>query len=321
MDRRRFINLAGCSAAGVMLGALALPGWRSAAAQGATEPQPFGAEKLGTVSQTDAGKVLAMDSLLNIYDPRVTPADVVIAGSYCGASTLPHVVRQGVRGVVAHDAGIGKDRAGIGALPVGDQHGIPVAAVETMSAALSNGRSMAGGVISFANQTATSLGVTVGMSAIEAATLMLGAPLRQPSETELPLDRRISEMIKVGSGRAYASSAVTNFPEGDEHAQDVIVWGAHMGAIAGPIIEKRRFKGCIGNDCGKARFDSGIAALPILNRMGIMAASVGTMSARIGDGYSSWNDGRISAANDLALAAGVALEMPASDAARLMLLA
>ncbi|TRW93049.1 hypothetical protein FNJ84_20595 [Paracoccus sp. M683] len=320
MIRRDFLGRASALATGLVLGQGLLPA--AARAQSSDTPPPFGAEARGVVGETADGKVIAMDSLLQIYDPLVTPADVVIAGSYCGAANLPHAIRQGVRGMIAHDAGIGLDGAGIGALPLGDERGVPVAAVENLSAEVTNGRSMAGqGVISHANALAAALGITPGMNATQAGLLMLKAPMRAPSEVALPLDHSFRVMIEVGSGKGYASSAATNFPEGDEHAQDVLAWGAHMGTIAARILQTRRFKGCIGNDCGKARNDSGIGSLPLLNDLGIMAASVASMSARIGDGYSSWNDGRISAANDLALAAGVALEMPASDAARLMLLA
>lgn len=320
MRRREFLELAGMAGGGIVFSSVTGP--MGAYAQDGATPPRFGDMKLGVVREAGDARVIAMDSLLQIYDPLVTPSDVVIAGSYCGAANLPHAIRQGVRGFVAHDAGIGLDQAGIGALPLGDTHGIPVAAVENMSAEVSNGRSMAEqGVISFANETAMALGVQAGMNATDAAALMLQAPIRTPSEVELPLDRSIREMLTAGSGIGFASSAATNFPEGDGHTGDVLAWGAHMGAIAAPILQTRRFKGCLGNDCGKARNDTGIASLPMLNGMGILAASVASMTARIGDGYSTWEDGRISAMNDLAAAAGITLDMPAAEAARLMLLA
>lgn len=320
MKRREFLEMAGISGGAIFVSSIT--GIVGAYAQDSETPMRFGDLKLGVVREAGDARVIAMDSLLQIYDPLVTPKDVVIAGSYCGAANLPHAIRQGVRGFIAHDAGVGLDQAGIGALPLGDTHGIPVAAVENMSAEVSNGRSMAEqGIISHANEIATALGVKAGMNATDAAALMLSAPIRTPSEVELPLNHNIREMLTAGSGRGYASSAATNFPEGDEHARDVLAWGAHMGAIAAPILQTRRFKGCIGNDCGKARNDTGIASLPMLNEMGILAASVASMSARIGDGQSTWQDGRISAMNDLAAAAGITLDMPAAEAARLMLLA
>lgn len=320
MDRRSFLALSGGLGTSLALGATGHPLRAQQATNGGN--QRYGADERGIAHETLYGNVIGMDSLLGIYDPIVTPRDVAIAGSYSGAANLPHAIRQGVRGFIAHDAGVGLDRAGIGALPLGDERGLPVAAVENMSAEVSNGRSMTyQGVISHANETAMALGVETGMRALDAAILMPKAPMRSPSEEELPLDRSFREMITAGTGIGYASSAATNFREGNERANDVLAFGSHMGTIAAPALEARRFKGCIGNDCGKALNDTGIASLPLLNDLGIIAASVSSMSARIGDGYSTWNDGRISAVNDLASAAGVILDMPAAEAARLMLLA
>ena len=65
--------------------------------------------------------------------------------------------------------------------------------------------------------------------------------------------------------------------------------------------------------------NSGIAGLKILAEAGIAACSVAAMSARIGDGMSTWNDGVISAANAIAMERGVKVGITAKEAARLML--
>ena len=62
-----------------------------------------------------------------------------------------------------------------------------------------------------------------------------------------------------------------------------------------------------------------IAGLPMLQDAGIPAAAVGAMSARIGDGLSTYHDGVISALNALAHTRGVREGMRARDAAALML--
>ena len=59
--------------------------------------------------------------------------------------------------------------------------------------------------------------------------------------------------------------------------------------------------------------------MKILAEAGIAACSVAAMSARIGDGMSTWNDGVISAANAIAMERGVKVGITAKEAARLML--
>ena len=51
----------------------------------------------------------------------------------------------------------------------------------------------------------------------------------------------------------------------------------------------------------------------------ILAATVAAISARIGDGLSTWHDGSISAVDASAKAAGVETGMPAKEAAERIL--
>jgi hypothetical protein len=51
--------------------------------------------------------------------------------------------------------------------------------------------------------------------------------------------------------------------------------------------------------------DSGISAFGPLNDAGISSAAVGTMSARIGDTMSTWDDGVLSCMNAVAKSRGV----------------
>ena len=57
----------------------------------------------------------------------------------------------------------------------------------------------------------------------------------------------------------------------------------------------------------------------LLGERGVPAASVATMSARLGEGSSTWNDGIISVVNPPAAARGIKIGMTAKQAARLML--
>jgi hypothetical protein len=78
-------------------------------------------------------------------------------------------------------------------------------------------------------------------------------------------------------------------------------------------------KGAIANDAGIAKNNSAVEGVMLLAEKGVPAASVSTMSARLAEGLSTWNDGVISVMNEIAARRGVKVGMTAKDAARLML--
>jgi hypothetical protein len=78
-------------------------------------------------------------------------------------------------------------------------------------------------------------------------------------------------------------------------------------------------KGAIANDAGIAKNNTAVEGVAILGERGIPAAAVASMSARLSEGTSTWNDGVISVLNPVAAARGVKVGMPAKEAARLML--
>ncbi len=77
--------------------------------------------------------------------------------------------------------------------------------------------------------------------------------------------------------------------------------------------------GFISSDGGRGKNDSGIGALAPVKEAGIAGAAVSAQTARMGDGLSTYLDGIIGAANELAVAAGVRIGMTASEAAHLLL--
>src|SRR5690606_40606565 len=94
--------------------------------------------------------VHALDSIT-----RLTPAHaghVVIAASH-GAVYAGYCAAAGsVRAVILNDAGVGKDRAGIGALDWLDALGIAAATADAQSCRIGDGGDMmSSGVISFVN--------------------------------------------------------------------------------------------------------------------------------------------------------------------------
>ena len=104
------------------------------------------------------------------------PQDVFIQASHCGLTLVPHVLKLNLKGVVANDAGRGKDDSGIASFPYLAREGIAVAAVGAMSARIGDVMSTwEDGVISCMNVVAEKRGVREGMRTREAALVMLNA--------------------------------------------------------------------------------------------------------------------------------------------------
>lgn len=120
------------------------------------------------------GKVTAMGSVTFITTGH--RGHVVCAGSHFGHTSAAYSSRFDLAGVFCNDGGICKDRSGVSGLAVLDETGMPGAAVSTDSARIGDGMSTyRDGVVSVHNRAAEQAGVMEGMSASEAALLMLRA--------------------------------------------------------------------------------------------------------------------------------------------------
>ncbi|MGH7389963.1 MAG: hypothetical protein ACREM3_10985 [Candidatus Rokuibacteriota bacterium] len=262
------------------------------------------------------GRLVVTDSL-TLCD-RVDGADVIVAGSFAGVLSFQFVLPSGPRGLIAHEAGVGLDRAGISGLPLADRCGVPAAAVASMSARLGDGRSVhEDGILSHVNATAAALGLRAGLAARDAARLLLAAPPGRPGSGVEPVDRSAHVVLEAGGGRVVLLGS-TSFTDAG-HARDVIVAGSHGGRVnARPLLAVRP-RGVISNDGGMARDRSGADGLPVLDAIGVAGATVDAMTARIGDPASAWERGVISAVNETAARAGVAVGQTAREAACSML--
>src|SRR5262249_41848035 len=140
----------------------------------------IGREKMLVVHEDAAGRIGAFDSSSYLDGHPTTATDVIAIGSYCGTRILAPIFTRGAKAVIATDAGIGKDEAGISGLKHGETIGVPVATVAVMSAETSNGRSTLLGEVSRANAQARALGVTAGMAGYEAAALAAEGRARGP---------------------------------------------------------------------------------------------------------------------------------------------
>ena len=262
------------------------------------------------------GRVMVADSL-SFYEHEPWINDVAVGASFAGTPTAAMAMRQGVKAWIAHEAGPGRDEAGVSGLPFADRYGVPAAAIATMEARLADGRTLLTGHVSRANRSAEGLGVRAGQTGIQAAHLMLKAPPGQLRDFPGLIDEAMHEMASTPDGKIYACWSFSRVTRA--HPSDVFCVASHgaktMALYALPI----RPRGLICNDGGRALGDSGIEGLAEMARHGLAAVAVSSASARIGDALSTYHDGVVSTANEPARAKGVTLGMRAAEAAHLML--
>src|SRR5215813_12225359 len=91
---------------------------------------------------------------------------------------------------------------------------------------------------------------------------------------------------------------------GPEAAGAVVVNGSHGGVYAAYLAAKLGVAAAIFNDAGVGRDQAGIAGLEYLAELGIPAAAIGHLTARIGDGADMMARGVVSHANRPAAALG-----------------
>jgi hypothetical protein len=104
----------------------------------------------------------------------------------------------------------------------------------------------------------------------------------------------------------------------DTHRGCVVVSGSHGGLYPGYLAARAGLAAVIFNDAGIGLEDAGIAGVLALSGVGMAAAAVGNETARIGDAGDMMARGRISRANAVAAALGVAPGMPCIEAAGLL---
>ena len=101
-----------------------------------------------------------------------------------------------------------------------------------------------------------------------------------------------------------------------EHAGSVLVTGSHGGLVAARYVAQAGVRAAVFNDAGRGRDNAGIAGIAALDRIGVAAATVAHTSARIADARDAWDHGIVSCANAAAAALGVGAGMRCAEAAR-----
>ncbi len=239
---------------------------------------------------------------------------VVVAGSQGSVLPATLVARAGARAGVLHDAGIGKDEAGVSGLAWTDEIGLALCAVDYRTARISEANDMmARGRISRANRLAASLGVVPGMACAEAAERLVAAA--QPTNIPPPYDESKARFLAREANGVRVWCLDSNSHLRDDDAGHVVLTGSHGGLVGGKPESALRVsaRAAVFNDAGICPDGSSISRLPALDEWGIPAGTVAAASARISDGRSTYFDGMMSLVNERARALGAAPGMSARE--------
>jgi hypothetical protein len=246
---------------------------------------------------------------------RVAPEDaagaVVVNASHGGVYAAYLAAKLQAAAAIFNDAGVGRDRAGIGGLDYLQELGIAAATVGHDTARIGDGADMmASGIVTHANGLAASLGVSLGQSCRVAAVALQQARQadRAPPEALEAAFQLIAEVPQVWA----LDSASLVLPE---HNAAIVVTGSHGGLLGGrpETALKHDVLGALYNDAGVGKDAAGVSRLPALDARGIAAATVSAASARIGDARSTYEDGVISRVSATAAALGLREGFSARD--------
>jgi hypothetical protein len=262
-------------------------------------------------------EILILDSVTK-FGPESIGA-TAIAASHGGVYAAHLSLQCGITGLVLNDAGVGLDDAGIGGLTFCDEWNVPCAVIDYRSARIGDGADCASrGTISFANATATALGVLRGMSAIEAARRMHAASVAPANPPPLPDEARVEIPLRTAVRRLILADSASLVAPSDVGA--VVFTGSHGGLLGGrpETAIKVDVFAAVYNDAGIGMDEAGVSRLPALDARGIAGATVAAGSARIGDARSAFETGVLSRVNLAAEALGARPGMTAKAFADLM---
>jgi len=245
--------------------------------------------------------IVIADSITRV-GPEAAGA-VVVNASHGGVYAAYLAAKLQAAAAIFNDAGVGRDRAGIGGLDYLEEFGIAGATVGHDTARIGDGADMmAHGVVSHANGLAASLGVSPGQSCRDAAAALQQA---RPTHRAPPEALEAAFLLIPEAPQVWAlDSASLVLPE---HKGAIVVTGSHGGLLGGRPETALKYDvlGALFNDAGIGKDAAGVSRLAALDARGIAAATVSAASARIGDARSTYQDGVISRVNARAAALGL----------------
>ncbi|MEU2005242.1 hypothetical protein ACH47B_29850 [Rhodococcus sp. NPDC019627] len=268
------------------------------------------------VAEREGRRIVIMDSARWV-DDRNTDRDVVLPASYIGVLPARMCAVHRPRGVIGHDACVGKDGAGIAGLWYLEALGIPAATADGMTVEMGNGRDLyESGRISHVNYHAECLGVVVGMPVRQAAELLRDKDLGDTTVGN-KIRRQVVEELEDGRRIVVTDSIVWALPE--DAGRSVMVTAGHTGRSGAKFLLEADPWGFICHDGGMSKNESGIVGLRTAEEAGLAGACIDGRTAPIGDAFRGYNEGLISACNGPARDRGVTVGMPVDEAAHLLL--
>ncbi|MEJ8568589.1 hypothetical protein [Elongatibacter sediminis] len=125
------------------------------------------------VHEIEGRSIVCTDSIAFAL-PEDTGRNVLCTGGHTGRSAVPYLRSARPLGFICSDGGGGRNRSGIAGLTIVERDGLAGATVDSATARMGDGLSTyRDGVISACNQHASDCGVHTGMTAREAALLLL----------------------------------------------------------------------------------------------------------------------------------------------------
>lgn len=244
----------------------------------------------------------------------------VVAGSHCGVATGILAANIGVASLICHDASAGMDNAGVAGLSMLDDWGIPAATVSHLSARIGDPHHICShGLISFVNARSRALGIDEGMKTADAMQIFKKAPApHHRARTDTFSGFRTQVYLLEGNTQIHLLDSASALCE--QQHDEIVVTGSHAGLPNADSARalKTRVRFIAFNDAGVGLERAGIARLGPIGTLGIPAVAVDAMTARIGDGLSTLESGKISFANGPAMDLGTTIGMAITDAIKLI---
>lgn len=120
------------------------------------------------------------------------------------------------------------------------------------------------------------------------------------------------EAFRGASRRIILMDSITQVTM--EDAGCMVIAASHGGLSSAEFALQVPLHVVVFNDAGVGKDDAGIAALALLERHGVAAATIAHDSARIGDSLDMWTHGIVSHVNSQARALGIAVGQPVKPA-------
>ena len=254
-------------------------------------------------------KVIISNSITRLpSDPK---GKVFVTGSHGGVYPGYLAAKLGVRAAVFNDAGLCKNSSAIGGLYYLEKIGIAAIAVSNMSAEIGNVKDVyENGIVSYMNRPAENVGCKVGMTCAEAVEKLTSAPL--VGGNIVPSQENRHE-IRSKYPRIVCMDSVSLVEDGDWDA--IVISGSHGALLGGskPTALKHDAIAAFYNDAGFGKNNIAVTRLPALDERGIIAGTVDSATAEIGNGLSTYEDGVLSCVNKCAEDAGARVGMRLKD--------